>query len=94
MAPLSDDKEAEIIQAFNSTSRYLDNLKNIASVTKAPFMAYIYLHVFYTDLFHTRYNFDYDIVNFLFSLLVTFPVLPPTGFTFLNLFGSLECLVR
>ena len=46
MAPLSDDKEAEIIQAFNSTSRYLDNLKNIASVTKAPFMAYIYLHVF------------------------------------------------
>ena len=26
MASLSYDKEAEIIQAFNSTSRYLDNL--------------------------------------------------------------------
>ena len=29
MAPLSDDKEAEIIQAFKSTSKYLDDLLNI-----------------------------------------------------------------
>ena len=29
MASLSDDKEAEIIQAFKSTSRYLDDLLNI-----------------------------------------------------------------
>ena len=29
MACLSYDKEAEIIQAFNSTSRYLDDLLNI-----------------------------------------------------------------
>ena len=29
MASLSYDKEAEIIQAFNSTSRYLDDLLNI-----------------------------------------------------------------
>ena len=29
MASLSYNKEAEIIQAFNSTSRYLDNLLNI-----------------------------------------------------------------
>ena len=29
MASLSYNKEAEIIQAFNSTSRYLDNLSNI-----------------------------------------------------------------
>ena len=29
MASLCDDKEAEIIQAFRSTSRYLDDLLNI-----------------------------------------------------------------
>ena len=29
MAPLSYNKEADIIQAFTSTSRYLDNLLNI-----------------------------------------------------------------
>ena len=29
MAPLSNNKEAEITQAFNSTSRYLDDLLNI-----------------------------------------------------------------
>ena len=29
MASLSYDKEVEIIQAFNSTSRYLDDLLNI-----------------------------------------------------------------
>ena len=29
MASLSYSKEAEIIQAFNSTSRYLDDLLNI-----------------------------------------------------------------
>ena len=29
MASLSYNKEAEIIQAFNSTSRYLDDLLNI-----------------------------------------------------------------
>ena len=31
MAPPSYNKEAEIIQAFNSTSRYLDDLLNIDS---------------------------------------------------------------
>ena len=35
---------------------------------------------------------DFVTVNFPF-LDVTFPVLPLTGFTFLNLFGLLECLV-
>ena len=29
MVFLSDNKDAEIIQAFNSTSRYLDDLLNI-----------------------------------------------------------------
>ena len=52
MTSLSDVKQAEIIEAFKSTSRYLDDLLNIDN-----------------------------------------PVLPLTGFTFLNLFGLLECLV-
>ena len=29
MASLSDDNQADIIEAFNSTSRYLDDLLNI-----------------------------------------------------------------
>ena len=29
MDDLSDDNQADIIEAFNSTSRYLDNLLNI-----------------------------------------------------------------
>ena len=29
MTPLSDDNQADIIEAFNSTSRYLDDLLNI-----------------------------------------------------------------
>ena len=29
MTPLSDVKQAEIIEAFKSTSRYLDNLLNV-----------------------------------------------------------------
>ena len=31
MTSLSDVKQAEIIEAFNSTSRYLDDLLNIAN---------------------------------------------------------------
>ena len=29
MMPLSDDTQADVIEAFNSTSRYLDDLLNI-----------------------------------------------------------------
>ena len=32
MMPLSDDKQADIIDAFNTTSRYLDDILNIDSV--------------------------------------------------------------
>ena len=31
MVSLSDDKQADIIDAFNTTSRYLDNILNISS---------------------------------------------------------------
>ena len=44
-----------------------------------------------SKIYDKRDDFDFDIVNFW---MVTFPVLPLTGFTFLNLFGLLECLVK
>ena len=118
MTSLSDVKQAEIIEAFKSTSRYLDDLLNIdnpyfegmvnriyppelqlnkanTSDTEAPFLD---LHLSISNgfisskIYDKRDDFDFDIVNFPF-LVVTFPVLPLTGFIFLNLFGLLECLV-
>ena len=113
MTSLSDVKQAEIIEAFKSTSRYLDELLNIdnpyfegmvnriyppelqlnkanTSDIEAPFLD---LHLSFSNgfvsskIYDKRDDFDFDIVNF------TFFVLPLTGFTFLNLFGLLECLV-
>ena len=40
-----------------------------------------------------RPTFDFGIINCFVFRLVTFPVLPLTGFTFFNLFDLLECLV-
>ena len=118
MTSLSDVKQAEIIEAFKSTSRYLDDLLNIdnpyfecmvnriyppelqlnkanTSDTEAPFLD---LHLSISNgfvsskIYDKRDDFDLDIVNFPF-LDGEFPVLPITGFIFLNLFGLLECLV-
>ena len=118
MTSLSDVKQAEIIEAFKSTSRYLDDLLDIdnpyfegmvnriypselqlnkanTSDTEAPFLE---LHLFISNrfvsskIYDKRDDFDFDIVNFPFWM-ETFHFLPLTGFTFLNLFGLLECLV-
>ena len=65
------------------------------SDTEAPFLD---LHLSISNgfvsskIYDKRDDLDFDIVNFQFWML-TFPVLPLTGVTFLNLFGSLECLV-
>ena len=117
MTSLSDVKQAKIIEAFKSTSRYLDDLLNIdnpyfegmanriyppelqlnkanTADTEAPFLD---LHLSISNgfvsskIYDKRDDFDFDIVHFHFWL-VTFPVLPLKGFTFLNLFGFLECL--
>ena len=111
MMSLSDVKQAEIIEAFKSTSRYLDDLLNIdnpyfegminriyppelqlnkanTSDTEAPFLD---LHLSISNgfvsskIYDKHDDFDFD--------MMTFPVLPLTGFTFPNLFGLLECLV-
>ena len=118
MTSLSDVKQAEIIEAFKSASRYLDDLLNIdnpyfegmvnriyppelqlnktnTSDTEAPFLD-LHLSILNgfvsSKIYDKRDAFDFDIVNFPF-LDGDDPVLPPTGFTFLNLFGLLECLV-
>ena len=118
MTSPSDVKQAEIIEAFKSTSRYLDGLLNIDSPyfegmvsriylpelqlnkantydTEAPFLD-LHLSVsggFVSSKIYDKHDdFDFDKVNFHFWM-VTFPVLPLTGFTFLHLFGLLECLV-
>ena len=117
MTSLSDVKQAEIIEAFKSASRYLDDLLNIdnpyfegmvnriypelqlnkanTSDTEAPFLD---LHLSISNgfvsskIYDKRDDFDFDIVIVHFWM-VTFPVLPLTGFIFLSLFGLLECLV-
>ena len=118
MTSLSDIKQAEIIEAFKSTSRYLDDLLNIdnpyfegmvnriyppelqvnkanTSNTQAPFLD---LHLSISNgfvsskIYDKRDDFDFDIVNFHFWM-VTFLLLLLTRFTFLNLYGLLECIV-
>ena len=110
MTSLSDVKQAEIIEAFKSTSRYLDDLLNIDNPYFEGMVNHIYppelqlnkantsdteaavldLHLSISNgfvsskIYDKRDDFDFDIVNFPFSL---------TGFTFLNLLGLLECLV-
>ena len=75
MTSLSDVKQAEIIEAFKSTSRYLDDLLNNdnpyfnTSDTEAPFLD---LHLSISNgfvsskIYDKRDDFDFDIVNFPF----------------------------
>ena len=81
MMSLSDDKQADVIDAFNTTSRYLDDILNInnvyfdnmnkanASDTKAAFLD---LHlsisndIVSTKIYDKRDDFDFEIVNFPF----------------------------
>ena len=42
MLPLSDDNQSEVIKAFNSTSRYLDDLVNIDNTFFDSMVSHIY----------------------------------------------------
>ena len=42
MMPLSDDKQADVIDAFNTTSRYLDVILNIINVYFDNMVSQIY----------------------------------------------------
>ena len=71
MKNLSSDNQADVIKAFNSTSRYLDDLLNIDNpyfermvnqiypselqLNKANTSFWIYICLFLTDLFHPKF---------------------------------------
>ena len=46
MLPLSDDNQSEVIEAFNSTSRYLDDLSNIV----IPYFDSMVNHIYPSEL--------------------------------------------
>ena len=76
MMSLSDDKQADVIDAFNTTSRYLDNILNINNVlnktnTSDTEAAFLNLHLSNSnDILKKNYDkrddFDFEIVNFPF----------------------------
>ena len=52
MKSLSRDNQADIIEAFNSTSRYLDNLLNIDNI----YFDQMVDHIYHTELQFNRAN--------------------------------------
>ena len=76
MMSLSDDKQADIIDAFNTTSRYLDDIlnsnNNIKANTSDTEAAFLDLHLSISnDTVSIKINdkggdFEFDIVNFPF----------------------------
>ena len=117
MMSRSDDKQADIIDAFNTTSRYLDAIliidivyldkivsqiyplklqlnKANTSDTKAAFLDVHFSfcnHIVSFKIYDKRDNFDFEIVNFPF-LMVLFLALHPMESISLNLFDLLEHL--
>ena len=53
MVSLPDDKQADIIDAFNTTSRYLDNILNIDNVYFDTIISQIYPSEFQLDKAYT-----------------------------------------
>ena len=79
MMSLSDDKQAGVIDAFNTTSRYLDDILNINNVYFENMVSQIYpselqlnkantsdTKAAFLDLHLSISNFDFEIVNFPF----------------------------
>ena len=117
MMSLSDDKQADVIDAFNTTSRYLDDILNINNVYFENMVSQIYpselqlnkanasdteaafldLHlsisndIVSTKIYDKRDDFDFEIVNFPFEM-VMFLVLHPMESISLNSFVLLEHL--
>ena len=58
MTPLQKEKRYDLIDAFNSTSRYLDDLLNIHIC--------MILYSFYQKIYDKQDEFNFDIVNFPF----------------------------
>ena len=117
MMSLSDYKQADVIDAFNTTSRYFDDILNINNVyfdsmvsqiypsdlqlykvnTFDTEAAYLDLHfsifsdIVSTKIYDKRVDFDFEIVNFPFPV-VMFLALHPIESISLNSFVLLEHL--
>ena len=115
MVSLSDDKQADVIDAFNTTSRYLDNILNINNVyfdnmvsqiypselqlnkanTSDTEAAFLDLHlsisnyIVSTKIYDKRDDFDFEIVNFPFFMVMLLALHPMESIS-LNSFILLE----
>ena len=78
MMSLSDDKQADIIDALNTASRYLDDILNINNVYFDNMV-----DIVSTKFYDKRDDFDFEIVNFAF-LMVIFLSLHPMESRSLN----------
>ena len=122
MKSLSRENQADIIEAFDSTSRYLDDLLNIDNIYFDQMMDRIYptelqlnranssdIEAHFLDLnlcisngtvstkiYDKRDDFDFDVVNFPFSIplfwMAMSPGVPHMGYTYFNLLDSPEIL--
>ena len=69
MMSLSDDKQADVIDAFSTTSRYLDDILNNNNVYFDNVVFQIYpseLQRNKVKIYNKRDDFDFEIVNFPF----------------------------
>ena len=120
MMSLSDDKQSYVIDAFNTTSRYQDDILNINNVYFDNMVSQIYpselqlnkantsdieaafldLHlsisndIVSTKIYDKRDDFDFEIVNFHFSMAMFLAVHPmesisPNSFVLLEHLGML-----
>ena len=92
MLSLSDNNQTDIIEAFNSTSRYLDDLLNIDN----PYFEQMVGQIYPTELQLSKANSSdtenpfLDISPFLMEM---FLALLPMVYIFLSLFVLLECVL-
>ena len=74
MMSLSEDKHADIIDAFNTTSRYLDDILNINNIYFDNMLSQIYpleRHLNNANTFDNKASFWY--LQFTFSLILFLP---------------------
>ena len=119
MMSLSDDKQTDVIDAFNATSRYLDHILNINNVYLDNMVSQIYpselqlnkantsdteaafldLHLSFpndivsTKIYDKRDDFDFEIVNFPFKIVMFLALHPIESISLLVLLEHLAMLL-
>ena len=89
MLSLSDNNQPDIIEAFNSTSRYLDDLINIDN----PYFEQMVCQIYPTELHFNKANSsDTEALILDLNLSITNGIASlPMVYIFLSLFVLLEC---